>query len=54
MSRARVRADDRTDCERPECPRCGARIQTITTLGPGEHVASCGCRIGGFRLREIQ
>lgn len=39
--------------DRARCSRCGARVDNVATTGPGEHVASCGCRVSELQLREI-
>ena len=53
MSRARARTD-KPDRGQPECPRCGERFFEITTIGPGDHIVGCGCRVGRYRLREFE
>ena len=38
--------DGTDDGDPPKCPRCGAPVAAVATVGPTEGVAApCGCRV---------
>lgn len=56
-SRSSLRRDeDATESDgssRPECPRCGGPVVSVTVFGPTDAVAApCGCRVAPGSLED--